>query len=124
MEKLELKHIAPYLPYGLQGEVTELKDDCFIIGASEDYVFTDSPYYDLDYTEIKPVLRPLSDIKNFKDIMDEFSEYSWEIFENHFFVLGRTLNCFDSITYTIAELCFKHHIDLFGLIDKGFALKK
>jgi hypothetical protein len=124
MEKLELKHIAPYLPYGLNGFLIEQKTDCFIIGASEDYVYTDAFFDEVYYTDIKPILRPLSDIKNFEDIMDEFSEYSWEVFENHFFVLGRTLNCFDSITYTIAELCFKHHIDLFGLIDKGFALKK
>ncbi len=59
MEKLELKHIAPYLPYSLQGLLTELNDDCFIVGASEDYVFTDSFYDELDYSEIKPTLRPI-----------------------------------------------------------------
>lgn len=122
MEKLELKYLAPYLPYGLTGLLNETNDDCFIIGASEDYIYTDSSFDELYYTDIKPILRPLSDIKNFEDIMDEFSEYSWEMFENAFFVLKRALNCFDSITYTIAELCFKHHLDLFGLIEKGLAI--
>ena len=116
MEKLELKHLAPYLPYGLKctdkGAVVEItvhNFDMSIIAMRN---------------EFKPILRPLSDIKNFEDIMDEFSVRSFEAFENHFFdiALGRSLNCFDNVNYTIVELCFKHHLDIFGLIPKGLAI--
>lgn len=118
MEKLELKHLAPYLPYNINVQWLRTEDSSFQIS---EFNFSDACWL-YNRAEFKPILRPLSEIKNFEDIMDEFSEYSWEMFENAFFVLGRTLNCFDSITYTIAELCFKHHIDIFGLIDKGLAI--
>jgi hypothetical protein len=121
MGKLEIKHLAPYLPYGLKsiynGRIVEIE------AVGNEYILTDESFQEnIKFEHIKPILYPLSYIKNFEDIMDEFSEYSWEVFENHFFVLGRTLNCFDSITYTIAELCFKHNLDLFGLIEKGLAI--
>ena len=122
MEKLELKYLAPYLPYGLKSANVYVKQYGLTKPLIEDVVASNIMKYTDGSSDAKPILRPLSEIKNFEDIMDEFSEYSWEMFENAFFVLGRTLNCFDSITYTIAELCFKHHIDIFGLIDKGLAI--
>ena len=62
--------------------------------------------------------------ENFEEIMDEFSKNSLNAFENHFLdnILGRSLNCFDVVNYTIVELCFKYHLDIFGLIKKGLAI--
>lgn len=127
MEKLELKHLAPYLPYDIKIVHGVTRKNLTAVSLDSKFIFTTTYLGSrnkqmLLISDIKPILRPLSDLKNFEDIMDEFSEYSWEMFENAFFVLGRTLNCFDSITYTIAELCFKHHLDIFGLIDKGLAI--
>jgi hypothetical protein len=87
------------------------------IGSIDHLLTTKSKQY-------KPILRPLSDIKNFEDIMDEFSIRSFEAFEDHFFdrALGRSLNCYDVVNYTIIELCFKHHLDIFDLIPKGLAI--
>ena len=124
MEKLELKHLAPYLPYGID-TLYRLSDVIGIVNRDEirhKKLSTDSVSFVLNYC--KPILRPLSEIKQFEDIMDEFSEYSWDAFENHFFcdLLGRSLNCFDVVNFTIMELCFKHHLDIFGLIDKGLAV--
>jgi hypothetical protein len=70
------------------------------------------------------ILRPLDEIKNFEEIMDEFSVNSLNAFENHFLdnTLGRSLNCFDNVNYTIIELCFKYHLDIFGLIKNGLAI--
>jgi hypothetical protein len=106
MEKLELKYIAPYLPYELKYarvrvSPVSLSEEIELIGV----LSTNGNAHNInknvlcDYTSMRyfPILRPLSYIKQFEDIMDEFSEYSWETFENHFFVLGRSLNCFDSI---------------------------
>jgi hypothetical protein len=72
--------------------------------------------------EFKPILRPLKEIQDIPEIQEEFSEYHWESFVNSFFLLGRSLNCFDHVSYTIVELCFKYHLDIFGLIDKGLAI--
>lgn len=72
MEKLELKHIAPYLPYGLKvqhesidEDVTEICNieslslDCVTFDNGCDFYFDDSEY---DNPIIKPLLRPLSDL--------------------------------------------------------------
>jgi hypothetical protein len=127
MEKLELKHLAPYLPYELKVKLnSELYQYPTIIGMVRDTIYLNYHGKGLSFilNNVKPILRPLSDIKNFEDIMDEFSIRSYEAFENHFFdrVLGRSLNCFDNVNYTIIELCFKHHLDIFDLIPKGLAI--
>lgn len=79
MKQLELKHIAPYLPYGLKvkhesidEDVTEICNleslslDCITFDNGCDYYFEDSDY---DNPIIKPLLRPLSDL--YKDIDGE-----------------------------------------------------
>ena len=76
MEKLEIKHIAPYLPYGLKyqgyyGGVSTMRDIKHIRDYNEE---TDeyTPNIQVDgYTIefIKPLLRPLSDL--YKDIDGE-----------------------------------------------------
>lgn len=68
-------------------------------------------------TSCTPILYPLSEFKNYPDIMDEFSEYAFDQFENAFFIMGGCNNRFDFVDYTVMELMFKHHIDIFGLID-------
>lgn len=72
MEKLEINHIAPYLPYGLKvkhesidEDVTEICNleslslDCITFDNGCDYYFEDS---DCDNPIIKPLLHPLSDL--------------------------------------------------------------
>jgi hypothetical protein len=112
MEKLELKHLAPYLPYGI-----------FVGDGRTPFKLTEHNFGNVFPYITEIYLRPLSEISDFEEIMDEFSIRSWEVFEDHFFdtVLGRSLNCFDNVNYTIVELCFKYNLDIFGLIDKGLA---
>ena len=134
--KLELKHIAPYLPYGLRfcSIMDDIDDNMirfkqwtlngitFLFGDYCLNTLENSDAYPIN--SVKPILRPLTEIKDIEEIMDEFSEFSWEGFQNHFFdnVLGRSLNCFDVVNYTIVELCFKHNLDIFGLIEKDLAI--
>lgn len=74
----------------------------------------------------KPILRPLKDFVNnpmkWEDLYDEFSEYDFEIFINHFFVLGRSLNCMDCISFNMFQKFLKYHFDIFGLIDLNLAI--
>jgi hypothetical protein len=127
MEQLTLQHLAPYLPYSLNGLIkgedspqkllgTYNTDECTLIICHSTFD------YECSLDEFKPILRPLKEIQDIPEIQEEFSEYHWESFVNSFFLLGRSLNCFDHVSYTIVELCFKYHLDIFGLIDKGLAI--
>lgn len=124
--KLETKHLAPYLAHKLQVEYKGKKKTLLGIKdhtpwSSQLSVCVEKGVWTYGY-EITPILRPLTDLykklPEHEEIMDEFSEYSWEQFENAFFVLSRCNNCFDFITYSVAELLFKHHFDVFGLNEE------
>ena len=96
MEKLELKHIAPYLPYGLKikhesidedaTEICNLESlslDCITFDNGCDYYFEDSDY---DNPIIKPLLRPLSDL--YKEIdgivgIVELAKISFDMGDNN-----------------------------------------
>ena len=73
MEKLELKHIAPYFAYGLKCEILNYK--CDYVGEKYGiingyYFYAGEPHYTFKTREesgkrgdlIKPILRPLSDL--------------------------------------------------------------
>lgn len=66
--KLELKHLAPYLPYGLEVVACRIQNTQFILekmNQTKAYGYTKYgnfvPISDL-ISEIKPILRPLSDL--------------------------------------------------------------
>ena len=132
MEKLELKHIAPYLPYGLNGFLIEHKTNCFIIGASEDYVYTDAFFDEVYYTEIKPVLRPLNELIDYFQILwnkkdEEVIKFMDLDFLERFNELDIDHIKYSEVNYLpvgLYNLLLKHHFDLFRLINKGLALKK
>lgn len=62
MEKLELKHIAPYLPYGLKVEfnrkIYPKKRECQVLTINTLRLCEEAP----SKFSIKPLLRPLSDL--------------------------------------------------------------
>jgi hypothetical protein len=64
--KLELKHLAPYLPYRLKilDEKSEPSDNIFTLESINIYesVSDTEGNIDIPFTEIKPILRPLSDL--------------------------------------------------------------
>lgn len=73
MEKLELKHLAPYLPYGLKAITTKETYKDPQVGIidywskngnveNEISISSDEGYYLCQPHEIKPLLRPLSDL--------------------------------------------------------------
>ncbi len=110
--KLELKHLAPYLPYGLKGNY-ELSD--VVPTAKHELrdkeLRIDCVDFFLKYA--KPILRPLSDLKKINKLSTiKFyvngnfyidSEY-WKVQRNAF------------------EYLFKHHFDVFGLIEQNLAI--
>ena len=115
MEKLELKHLAPYIPYGVRlkynGRIVEIDT----IGS--DYILTDESFQaNVNFKYIKPILRPLSDLTNGKYYKCLEVLYNEE-------KIKRMLNehwC--NWEYKVLILCFEEHVDVFGLIKKGLAI--
>lgn len=73
MEKIELKHLAPYLPYGIEVVSNERYENetamltSINYGLDQDIVLIQSDTEEFDFFEdklikIKPILRPLSDL--------------------------------------------------------------
>ena len=140
--KLELKHLAPYLPYNLK-----LKINTPIGTFNRDFQLDCGHDFNLHLSQgnVKPILRPLSDIYkelsvdgNFgfipsKRLSDEYLNFSYWgentigkgiLNEKH-----KMINlCFisDEIVgecpLAIYEQLLEWHFDVFGLIDKGLAI--
>ena len=128
MKKLELKYIAPYLPYGLKltgghGNIHELD-----AGKIERVCI---PEYNW-----KPILRPLSDLTKEIDHngeklvpLDKIGSmrktgYPWDWYEE-----DSMLGSYDSINRCIKgatliqyQKLFEWHFDVFGLIPEGLAI--
>ena len=134
--KLELKHLAPYLPYGLncmipiQGLVTMVGIQPKKASTHKYVLFTD--YSTKKLTEIKPVLRPLSDLTKEIEQLEEFCPHSederynengedgFEFNLESFAKLNGRLKL-NWFSYGFYEKLFELHFDVFGLIEKGLA---
>lgn len=95
MEKLELKHLAPYLPYDIKVRILNYKSD--YVGKefgtlSGYYYFNGEPHYYVnkdknqagkDWTLIQPILRPLSDLTKEIEVGGEKFVPSDKIMETH-----------------------------------------
>jgi len=132
--KLELKHLAPYLPYETKFSCEKTEDE-FVVGlligldAMENVavIFSDefigatslgiAPCH-LD--KIKPILRPLSDLtKEIEHNGEKFVPST--IFPEH----GPYDTAFkiqNRLPYSVVAILFEWHFDVFGLIDEGLAI--
>jgi len=136
--KLELKHISPYLPYGLKCQTFWINEDnsieeegiSEIVGIKIDCDnSTENPikvvrktrpnskyltYYAYNYNECKPILRPLSDLTK-----DELREQG---FWHHIDYLTHEKQNPIKAPYKMVEYLFSKHFDVFGLIESGLAI--
>lgn len=138
MDKIQLKHIVPYLPYGLTGRWTNSNPKwiwrlCNLSSAASIQIIRSTktsvksecarPIY-----EFIPILRPLTDLM--EDIFSEqFFEDDSELLGDEFTPLVRAIFFLQNSTplevcfpYGIWELFFRHHFDVFGLIEAGLAI--
>tara|TARA_R110000851_G_scaffold168032_1_gene313859 strand:- start:127 stop:573 length:447 start_codon:yes stop_codon:yes gene_type:complete len=123
--KLELKHLAPYLPYELKiyessyfnngiktlGLGQASRSEVSIIGVlhlQKGRSKVNKDYYNDRY---KPILKPLSDLTEEYSNSCNYShkDFKWEIINKNISVL-----VWDSL--------LKNHFDVFGLIDAGLAI--
>lgn len=124
LEKLELKHLAPYLPYELKircGEISHPILTCADINEFEitiKEVFINSAY--------KPILRPLSDLTKEIQVngekfvpIDKINEYDETAMS---YSLSFYIDCTLRLPYYVIKYLFEWHFDVFGLIEKGLAI--
>jgi hypothetical protein len=125
MEKLEIKHLAPYLPYNVNiyggSMIWDLKGICAEF-KGEIYVNMESGSFknnNASMTDYSLILHPLSDLtkeklsKYYKQLMD--SDLERVIRDTIEYPLNQ------SYTYT-TEFLLKNHYDIYGLIKKGLAI--
>ena len=141
-EKLKLQQLVPYLPYGLQFECLDYKRDyvgekyCTAIGF---WMLNERPYIKFyvdtapkSLENIKPILRPLSDLtKDINHNNETFTPYECNIFVELCAELKTVeylcectgdISYSDKIPYRLFIWLFEHHFDVFGLIDSGLAI--
>lgn len=133
--KLELKHLAPYLPYNLRFEILDYKCDyvgekfgiCngfYFIGDGVYYTFKQRDVAGKNNNNCKPILRPLLDLT--KEIEHDGEKFIptetykglnqlQEIYESEFINLQYA-------RHNTVMFLFRHHFDVFGLIEKGLAI--
>jgi len=113
--KLELKHLAPYLPYGLvirsyifDSPISDRK----LVGISNHGAYFEGEITPLNFKKCKPILRPLYDLKDS---------------EVHSFSCSNIMDFINNVYNEIISMkeynyLLKNHFDVFGLIDKGLAI--
>jgi len=139
MEKiLELKHLVPYLPYGLtwyyNGENKDYGDiflmnnltrnnKISLVDISNNSFVIDN--FDVINFEFQPLLIPLTYIKEDDVFWEEFyKEFGGQMKQKDLFKKSWTKEIlFDpmKIDFNRMQLLFKKHYDVFGLIEKGLA---
>jgi hypothetical protein len=130
MNKLTIKEIAPYLPYGLKAACLNVaqygltKPLIKELEASNILTLID---YDPTY---KPILRPLSDLT--KEILhngEKFVPVEW--LEEKYYTLGLHKQCeklaedsrwVNHSDYLLIIHLLEWHFDIFGLLEKGLAI--
>ena len=136
--KLELKHLASYLPYGLNikdikhGSVFEALH--FITTPHQDFSLFRGNFDQLINDKyLKPVLFPLSSLtkeinfngETFVPIYKIYEFEQWDTDELYEIINNGTIegiyNDLNLIPYSHAEKLFEWKIDVFGLIDAGLA---
>jgi len=125
--KLELKHLAPYLPYGLkiQGQTHKDIEELSCVTETSINIVGRGFTYGMwaDIFDIKPILRPLSDLKNEFTCPEGvvmpvgyFYSYADKVGKGH---ISEVMINLSALEY---RYLLKYHFDVFGLIDKGLAI--
>lgn len=135
---LKLEYINPYFPYGLSCLVTDQ-------GVSKisklEGLYSDSScvFHDLvesmqGFDEVKPILRPLSDLTEEIEVNGEkFVPIYWLEDKYYTMPILQDINRFNrlleedenwiyQISFILITHLFEWHFDVFGLIEKGLAI--
>ena len=127
--KLELKHLSPYLPYGLKAIYNEENEENTVVTILGTCILDKERHYQIKFkdgivglfiaNDIKPILRPLSDF--YEDIDGvSFSNMITHGYHNEFW-WDENFNV-NQLMYHDLQLLLSKHCDVFGLIEKGLTI--
>ena len=126
--KLELKHIAPYLPYNLKAKFPETnKKGCrsYVIGVIgalySNCTIVCHETVNASPDRFKPMLLPLKYFENINS--PAFQEINCDL--THQIEINEVANQqrnYTSLSVGAFELCLKNNIDIFNLIPNGLAV--
>jgi hypothetical protein len=149
--KLKLEELAPYLPYKLQCMAQGEGKKQFELQGISDISYADlhekgrtvCEQYDIE--DVFPILKPLSDLNTkygenevnehfINTLIEEKYKLDYGVFSHYKGFLHIELDgdldlrydsnkCIDfDVIFEIQKQLFKHHFDVFGLIEKGLAI--
>lgn len=113
-QQLELKHLAPYLPYGVH-IAYEMFGNKYQTQPITTVHIWGNKINNIDINQIKPLLIPISEITS-----EEFESFGYK--NTGWYVKGIIKN--HLLGYKHFEYLISKHYDVFGLIDAGLALNK
>mgnify|MGYP003426619548 FL=1 len=127
--QLTLKHLAPYLPYGLKCKWNQ-SNPFILVGLQKGnesvnndlWTWKDGSRYLTGYLyECKPILRPLSDYTDItsKAMSDLNCDLTNQMDIQEFALKKMSLS---SLLYSSFEVLTRNHVDIFGLIPEGLAI--
>lgn len=128
--KLELKHITPYLPYGLKAIDKRTKEIRTVTLLHFTYDLKTVGHNHLIYNGVLlskhlPILRPISDITDNELIsFYELTSFDLELININELKdeLCHMIKGNDRFQITQFQKLFEWHLDVFRLIDKGLAV--
>ncbi len=132
-KKLELRHFAAYLPFGLKFRISEGK----IFNLNANHIFNNHTgnYKGLD-RGAKIILRPLSDLTKEIEVGGEMfvpiDKIDYEFGMLYYFASGNkgllikrrntNIYAYSMDYFLIQQKLFEWHFDVFGLIEQGLAI--
>lgn len=120
--ELEIKHLAPYLPYGVQVTCTDLPNlSIYGVNTISEKILNIIGDSTVPINKLKLKLYPLTNLES--DITkrirrDQLSPYFWECYDMDGGIVAAVLSC----PYKDCELLLSEHFDIFGLIPAGLAI--
>lgn len=150
MQKLELKHLASYLPHQLKGYTTDKQYTQSIENKTGELtqidtideslvITTGSGYYICGIEEFKPILRTLTELTKEIEVNGEKfipinkikkEDSDFYLVEDDDYIIREKkpmggwagyMNT-NSLPFWLTNLLFEWHFDVFGLIEKGLAI--
>jgi len=126
--KLELRHLAGYLPYGLKG-VEEIEKPIHILHSldiDKKAIWRNKEFHSMtSRIDCIPILRPLSDLTKEIEVNGEkfvpIKEYYYLRFEE----ISTFKGCCNAMKFIQArelELLYEMHFDIYGLIENNLAI--
>lgn len=137
-QKLELKHLAPYLQYDVK--IKDNRNNTYLVtGFSAEHgnffkmielMDNNENKHFVNFVGAKPILRPLSDLSQIELLTAGFSSHidylthELQNKDNHDRIdsCGKKLWRVEAAPYEMVAYLFENHFDVFGLIEKGLAV--